>query len=165
MPVEIGESRAGAAKESRDMSYERKVPTVAFMECVKVHDVKLADIDRHDTVFVEIGREEVLPPPLEDGHARAVIPTCMPHPAQARWVALDDNVLCGLGILEIRVNLHKTRLRKSTWRKSRLIRTIPIPNPMFNMRRPDFGIPSRRRRAVSCTIRWIIMKPFDRKLN
>jgi hypothetical protein len=50
MSVEIGESQTGAAKESRDMSYERKVPTVAFLECVKVHHVKLADIDRCSTV-------------------------------------------------------------------------------------------------------------------
>ena len=52
MPVEIGESRAGATKESRDMSYERKVSTVAFLECVKVHHVKLADIDGYGTVSV-----------------------------------------------------------------------------------------------------------------
>jgi hypothetical protein len=105
------------------------------------------------SVVVKIQREEVLPPALEDTHARAVIPTCMPHPAQAHWVALDDNVFCRLGILEIPINLYTARLRKSTWRKSRLICTIPIPNPMLSMWRPDFGIPSRRRRAVSCTIR------------
>jgi len=52
MPVEIGESRPGAAKESRDISYERQVPTVAFLECVKLHHVKLADIDRYGTVGV-----------------------------------------------------------------------------------------------------------------
>jgi hypothetical protein len=53
MPVEIGELQAGAVKESRDMSYERKVPTVAFLECVKVHHVKLADIDRYSTVGIQ----------------------------------------------------------------------------------------------------------------
>jgi len=95
------------------VSYEREVPAVAFLECIKVHHVKL---DRPCTVQFSLWwrqsvnergvgikrrREEVSPPPLKDAHRRAIVPTCMPHPAQARWVALDDNVLCGWGVLEI----------------------------------------------------------------
>ena len=109
------------------MSYESKVPTVAFLKCVKVHHIKLADIEQSSTVgvrlslsggwrserapggVVELRREEVLPAPLEDAHTWAVIPTCVPHPAQAGWVAFDDNVHCGLGILEILVDLYNGR--------------------------------------------------------
>ena len=32
-------------QEARDMLDEREVPAVAFVECVKVHHVKLANID------------------------------------------------------------------------------------------------------------------------
>jgi hypothetical protein len=52
MAIEIRESRAGAAKKSWDVFYERKVSGVAFFERVKVHNVKLADVNRPDTIGV-----------------------------------------------------------------------------------------------------------------
>jgi hypothetical protein len=119
MPVKKGESRAGAAKKSRDVFDESEVPTVAFLERVKVHDVKLADVNRSRTVGVRTTikddpsvsaelqrRKKVLPPSLEDAHARPVIPTCTPHPLQTRWVAFDDDMLRGLSILKICINLY-----------------------------------------------------------
>ena len=45
MPFEIGEPRTRAAEEAGDVSDERKVPAVAFLECVKVYYVELADIN------------------------------------------------------------------------------------------------------------------------
>ena len=62
------------------------------------------------------GREkEVFPPPLEHTYPQVI---CMPHPAQAHCVTLEDDVLCGLRILDILVDLHKVRLREEVqWRE------------------------------------------------
>lgn len=116
VPIEIRKSRAGAAKKSWDVFDKSKVPAIAFMESIKVHDVKLSDVDtfrdrfsfrwQHNGVgVIENRREEILPPSLEDAHARAVVPTFLPYPLQARRVALDDDMFYGLGILEICINL------------------------------------------------------------
>jgi len=48
------------------MFYESKVPTVAFMERIKVYDVKLADVNRLGT-DIGVGlwrRKKVLPTPF-----------------------------------------------------------------------------------------------------
>jgi hypothetical protein len=46
MPMKKGESRAGTTKKSWNVLYESEVPTVAFVECIEVHDVKLADVNK-----------------------------------------------------------------------------------------------------------------------
>jgi hypothetical protein len=125
---------------------EREVPAVAFVECVKVHHVKLANIDR-EPCTVGIGfprlwrrlnvmgdglaaKKEVFPPPLEHTYPQVI---CMPHPAQAHCVTLEDDVLCGLRILDILVDLHKVQLREEVqWRKEGVKDTvvnIPIYSP------------------------------------
>lgn len=55
--------------------------------------------------------EEVLPPPLEDAYARAIVPTFAAHPTEAHKVTLDDNVLYRFGVLEIRVDLQRELVR------------------------------------------------------
>jgi hypothetical protein len=52
MAVRIRESRAGTAKKSWDVFDERKVPTVAFLKHIKVHNVKLANSNEPSTVGV-----------------------------------------------------------------------------------------------------------------
>lgn len=44
MPVEKRKSRVGTTKKSWDMLNESKVPTIAFMKRIEVHDVKLANV-------------------------------------------------------------------------------------------------------------------------
>lgn len=53
------------------------------------------------------------------------------------------------------LSIYTMQVRKSTQTNRRLISTIPISNPMLSKRRPDIGIPSSRRRAVSRTINLI----------
>jgi len=50
--------------------------------------------------------EEVLPPPLENAHARAIVPSFVPHPSQTSRVSLNDDMFGGMGILEICVDLY-----------------------------------------------------------
>jgi hypothetical protein len=46
MSIEIGESRFGTTKEPRNMLYEGEMSKVTFLERIKVHDVKLSQVDR-----------------------------------------------------------------------------------------------------------------------
>ena len=86
------------------------------MECIKVYDVKLADVNRLcSAIRVGLPRwEKVLPTPFQDAHTWPVIPTSVSHLFQTRWMALDDDMLSGLGVLEIRVDLCSTNEEEYT---------------------------------------------------
>ena len=45
MSIEIGESRLWAPKESRNVSYESKMSRVPFLKRIKVHNIKLSQIN------------------------------------------------------------------------------------------------------------------------
>ena len=49
MPIKLGKAWAGTSTKPWDVFYDRKVSTVAFLERIKVYDVKLADVNRSDT--------------------------------------------------------------------------------------------------------------------
>ena len=118
MPVEKRETGRGPAKQTRYAFDKVHVSLVAFHKGVKVHDIELADferLERRDVVVVVVvgtdnGRvvglgEDVLPAPLEDVHARTLVPAVVPHPPHAGRVGFDDDVFSGVGILEIAVDL------------------------------------------------------------
>jgi hypothetical protein len=44
VPVEKGESRAGATEKSRHILYERKVARVSLVERIEVDNIEFADI-------------------------------------------------------------------------------------------------------------------------
>jgi len=108
MPIEIRESRILVTKQPWDVFYKRKMSVISFLERIKIYNVKLANVKWLRLVIVGfrfVRGEEVLPPSLEDANTWAVVPSCVAHPPEATKVALDDDVFCGFGILEIRVDL------------------------------------------------------------
>jgi hypothetical protein len=77
MPIKIGRARAGISKKPWGVFYESKVPTVAFLERIKVYDIKLADVNGSGTdIGIGLWRQEkVLPTPLQDAHTWPIVPT------------------------------------------------------------------------------------------
>jgi hypothetical protein len=102
MPVEEGKTGAWAAKQFWDIFDEIHMTMIAFHERVKVHDVKLANVNGMDKISaVRTGTvirqrlgscENILPSPFENTYAWALMPTIMPHPSNACGVTFNDKV-------------------------------------------------------------------------
>ena len=95
MSIEIRESQILVLKQAWDVFYKRKMTMITFVVCIKVYNVKLANVKGSlgPVGFRGLRWEEVLPPPLEDAYARAIVPTFAAHPTEAHKVTT-----CSIGL-------------------------------------------------------------------